>query len=149
MYYSQGKIGFSFVDDSNRALIQGNFEKSIRILESELQGIEVISSANKYDCFSEQEVAPDLCDACETCIEICQMDAITMTNGASEVNKKRCIGCGNCVAKCPSEALTLQKKEQEFIPPETEADLYNTIWDKKKVLLERERKRQLRKEKQT
>jgi len=92
-------------------------------------------------------VDPDLCDGCETCVEICQMDAITMTDGTSLVNKQRCIGCGNCVAKCPSEALTLQKKEQVIIPPETEAELYNTIWDRKKVLLEREQKRQLRKEK--
>jgi len=92
-------------------------------------------------------VDPDLCDGCETCVEICQMDAITMTDGTSVVNKQRCIGCGNCVAKCPSEALTLQKKEKVIIPPETEAELYNTIWDQKKVLLERERKRQLRKEK--
>ncbi|MFX0027583.1 MAG: 4Fe-4S binding protein [Candidatus Hermodarchaeota archaeon] len=93
-------------------------------------------------------VDSDLCTTCETCIDVCQMDAIKITDETSEVNKQRCIGCGNCVVKCPSEALSLQKKEEEYIPPETEADLYNTIWDRKKVLLERDRKRQLRKEKQ-
>ena len=92
-------------------------------------------------------VDPDLCEGCEICIDICQMDACTISDGISSVNRQRCIGCGNCVAKCPSEALSLQKKEQITIPPETEAELYNSIWDKKKELLERERKRQLRQEK--
>ena len=113
-----------------------------------LQGIKMLPNPADFvttNYFA--EVDPELCDACETCIEVCQMDAIIMTNGTSTVIKQRCIGCGNCVAKCPSEALTLQKKENEFIPPETEGELYNTIWDKKKVLLERERKRQARKEK--
>ncbi|MFX1376854.1 MAG: 4Fe-4S binding protein, partial [Promethearchaeota archaeon] len=91
-------------------------------------------------------VDPDLCDACETCIDTCKMDAIKMTDGISVVNKQRCIGCGNCVAKCPSGALSLQKKEQVLTPPETGTDLYNAIWDRKKILLEKERKRQLRKE---
>ena len=112
-----------------------------------LQGIKMLPNPADFvttNYFA--EVDPELCDACETCIEICQMDAITM-NGTSTVSRQRCIGCGNCVAKCPSEALSLQKKDQVMSPPETEADLYNTIWDKKKVLLERERKRQLRKEK--
>lgn len=115
-----------------------------------LQGIKMLPNPADFvttNYFA--EVDPEVCDACETCIDICQMDAITMTNGTSSVNKQRCIGCGNCVAKCPSEALSLQKKEQVMIPPKTEADLYNTIWDRKKVLLERERKRQLRREKKT
>jgi len=112
-----------------------------------LQGIKMLPNPADFvttNYFA--EVDPELCDACETCLETCQMDAITM-NGTSAVNKQRCIGCGNCVAKCPSEALSLLKKDQVTIPPETETDLYNSIWDKKKVLLERERKRQARKEK--
>lgn len=113
-----------------------------------LQGLKMLPNPADFVTTNHFAVVdPDLCDACETCIDICQMDAITMTNGTSEIIKQRCIGCGNCVAKCPSEALTLQKKEKELIPPATEGELYNTIWDKKKVLLERERKRQLRKEK--
>ena len=112
-----------------------------------LQGIKMLPNPADFVTTNYFAVVDsELCTACETCLDICQMDAITI-NGASVVNKQRCIGCGNCVAKCPSEALTLLKKDQVIIPPETEAELYNSIWDKKKVLLERERKRQARKEK--
>jgi len=64
MYFSQGKIGFSSIDSSKREAIQSNFEKSINIFESKSQGVEIISSANKSDAFSEQKVPASLCDAC-------------------------------------------------------------------------------------
>ena len=112
-----------------------------------LQGIKMLPNPAEFVATNHFAVVnPDLCEGCETCVDICQMDAITLTNGTSSVNKQRCIGCGNCVAKCPSEALSLQKKEQISTPPQTETELYDIIWDRKKTLLERERKRQLRKE---
>ena len=55
------------------------------------------------------EVDPDLCAGCETCLERCQMDAITMDSaGVAQVNRDRCIGCGLCVTTCTTEALSLR-----------------------------------------
>ena len=60
------------------------------------------------------EVDPDLCAACETCLERCQMEAITMgPDEVAVVDLERCIGCGLCVTTCTTEALSLQLKQAE------------------------------------
>ena len=64
MGYVQGKLKISSVDEEKRAAIQSNFENCRKILESIPKNIEAISSANKSDCFSEQKVPSELCDAC-------------------------------------------------------------------------------------
>ena len=65
-------------------------------------------------------VDQDLCDACEICVDRCQMEAITVEDAAS-IDLDRCIGCGLCVTTCPSEALKLEIKPQDkvHVPPET------------------------------
>jgi len=62
--YGQGKIIFSSTEKDKRDLIQSNFIESIKLFESNPKNISVISSANKIDCFSEQEVPDELSDAC-------------------------------------------------------------------------------------
>jgi ferredoxin len=60
-----------------------------------------------------------LCSGCGTCVERCQMDAITIPMGIAEVNLDRCIGCGLCVSTCDTGAMALVRKpvsEQPFIP---------------------------------
>jgi ferredoxin len=60
------------------------------------------------------EVDSDLCAACETCMERCQMEAITMgPDEVAVVDLERCIGCGLCVTTCTTEALNLQLKPEE------------------------------------
>lgn len=62
------------------------------------------------------EVDADVCTGCETCVERCPMEAITMSSeGVPEINLDACIGCGLCVTRCPSEALTLKKKDESKI----------------------------------
>ena len=64
------------------------------------------------------EVDAELCSACETCLDRCQMDAITMgPEDVAVVDLDRCIGCGLCVSTCPSEALSLKPKEKRREPP--------------------------------
>jgi ferredoxin len=66
-------------------------------------------------------VEAEACLGCETCLERCQMDALTINGeGVAEVNLDRCIGCGLCVTTCPSEALRLEMKSEEArrMPPE-------------------------------
>jgi NAD-dependent dihydropyrimidine dehydrogenase PreA subunit len=68
------------------------------------------------------EIDADACTGCEACVEICQMDAVTMTGGdIAEINLDRCIGCGLCVTACPAEAvrLTLKPEQERRTPPAT------------------------------
>ena len=67
------------------------------------------------------QVDPDLCVACEVCLDRCQMNAITIgDNEVAQVNLDRCIGCGLCVSTCATEAMKLQAKPKEASrePPE-------------------------------
>ena len=67
---------------------------------------------------------PAICSGCGTCVERCQMEAISLPNGTAELNQERCIGCGLCVSTCETGALTLVRKpesEQRFIPKDVVA----------------------------
>jgi len=77
------------------------------------------------------EVNPELCTGCEECIDICQLDALTMADSMARINLDRCIGCGNCVPICSSSAIELQKKEEELLPLEDTVALYMSIMSKK------------------
>ena len=56
------------------------------------------------------ELEPEICQGCWTCLERCQMQAITAEGDHAALNTDRCIGCGLCVSTCPSGALTLVRK---------------------------------------
>lgn len=74
------------------------------------------------------------CIGCETCVERCQVGAVTVDEklGVASVDLGRCIGCGNCVTSCPSGAMSLVKKERDVVPPETWEELYDVIMAHKK-----------------
>ena len=64
------------------------------------------------------------CEGCETCVDRCQMDALSMVDEKVVLNPDFCIGCGLCVTTCPSGALTLRRKpetEQRKVPDTIEA----------------------------
>lgn len=66
---------------------------------------------NNYTAIVHQEE----CTGCETCLDRCQIDAITMnSDDLACINPARCIGCGLCITTCPGEALQL------ILKPETE-----------------------------
>jgi Na+-translocating ferredoxin:NAD+ oxidoreductase subunit B len=70
------------------------------------------------------QVDQALCSGCETCVERCQMGAVSVDDdGAAQIHPDRCIGCGLCVATCPEAAITLTPKPeaQRRIPPATSA----------------------------
>lgn len=63
-------------------------------------------------------INPDECLGCGTCIERCQVHAISDKDGVSVVDRKRCIGCGLCATGCPNNVAKLQRKtEGETIHP--------------------------------
>jgi len=74
-------------------------------------------------------VDEDECTGCETCMDRCQMDAITMVEDIAQIERGRCIGCGLCITTCPVEALSLVKKEdqEQYEPPRTGGETYIRI----------------------
>jgi Na+-translocating ferredoxin:NAD+ oxidoreductase subunit B len=59
----------------------------------------------------------DLCSGCGNCLDLCQMDALSLPVGFVEIDAWRCIGCGLCVIICENGALRLVRKpESEHRP---------------------------------
>ncbi len=68
-------------------------------------------------------VNEDECSGCGTCIDRCQMDALSL-DGAMLVRKaERCIGCGLCISVCPTEALKLELRKGAAVPPHDQREL--------------------------
>jgi electron transport complex protein RnfB len=63
-------------------------------------------------------IDPLICNNCGTCIDRCQVEAISEGDGFSVVDLKKCIGCGLCVTGCPNDVAVLQRRpEAEMIHP--------------------------------
>ena len=63
------------------------------------------------------EIDPDLCTACETCVDRCIFNAVEMNGDAAKVIAEKCLGCGLCTTTCPAEAIELvEVREEDFIP---------------------------------
>lgn len=61
---------------------------------------------------------PDLCTACETCVDRCPATALTLgDNDVPEVDLDRCFGCGVCATGCPSEAIAMVDRPGVQVPP--------------------------------
>jgi len=65
------------------------------------------------------EVDPESCSGCETCLEKCFFEAISM-EGEDEtavVDAEKCMGCGVCIVTCPTEAIILKEvRAPDFVP---------------------------------
>jgi heterodisulfide reductase subunit A len=53
-------------------------------------------------------VDKDRCNLCGLCINVCPIGAITVKDGAIEINEIICKGCGSCASMCPSRAMTVR-----------------------------------------
>jgi NAD-dependent dihydropyrimidine dehydrogenase PreA subunit len=63
-------------------------------------------------------IDPEICNNCGTCIERCQVSAVSEGDGFSVVDVTQCIGCGLCVTGCPNDvAVLVRKPEAEMIHP--------------------------------
>ena len=73
-------------------------------------------------------VDTESCNACEDCVDRCQMDAITVDETAV-VDVERCIGCGLCVPNCPADAMRLHQKveSEQYVPPGNVVETYMKI----------------------
>jgi Pyruvate/2-oxoacid:ferredoxin oxidoreductase delta subunit len=72
------------------------------------------------------QVDPDLCTACETCLERCPVSAVSIDDVAS-VDHLQCIGCGLCVSTCSSEAMNLAVEPDTVTPPKKLGDLEKVL----------------------
>jgi formate hydrogenlyase subunit 6/NADH:ubiquinone oxidoreductase subunit I len=66
-----------------------------------------------------------LCVLCETCVEVCPMDAVSIADGAKTIAHEKCIGCGLCVSSCLEGAVHLVMREN---PPTIYRDP-DALWD--------------------
>ncbi len=63
------------------------------------------------------KIDPDLCTACQECLERCPMNAIKIDNDVSEIIDGRCIGCGVCIPTCSDQAIALELRPGMEAPP--------------------------------
>jgi Pyruvate/2-oxoacid:ferredoxin oxidoreductase delta subunit/sugar-specific transcriptional regulator TrmB len=64
-------------------------------------------------------VDAESCSGCETCLEACFFEAISI-EGEDEtavVAPEKCMGCGVCIVTCPTEAISLKEvRAPDFVP---------------------------------
>ena len=53
-------------------------------------------------------VDTDECTGCETCVEVCPVEAITMKDDKAVIDQETCTECETCVAECPVEAIKVK-----------------------------------------
>ncbi|MBU0733208.1 MAG: 4Fe-4S binding protein [Proteobacteria bacterium] len=71
---------------------------------------------------------PDLCVACETCIERCPPEALTLgEDDVPQVDLDKCFGCAVCATGCPSEAIAMVNKPGFPEPPKDGKALVEAI----------------------
>ncbi|RKY25920.1 MAG: ferredoxin [Planctomycetota bacterium] len=54
------------------------------------------------------KVDKEKCTGCETCVQECPSEAISMADGKAVVDSGACIDCGVCVDACPLEAISME-----------------------------------------
>ena len=76
----------------------------------------------------------ELCIACGTCSERCQVDAIVEKEDVMAVDTGRCIGCALCVPTCSEEAISLVSKPITTEPPENVIEMGMRILKERGVI---------------
>ena len=73
--------------------------------------------AEFYNSNYHAEVDIKECSGCNTCVDRCQMKAISRMDNVTLINLDFCIGCGLCVTTCPKKAIILKRnKKKEKLP---------------------------------
>jgi electron transport complex protein RnfB len=66
--------------------------------------------ADMVQTYYVSKIDPELCTACEVCMERSPMDAIELIEDVAQIIDGRSIGCGVCIPTCPGEAISLVAK---------------------------------------
>ena len=51
-----------------------------------------------------------MCVGCESCVDVCTQEAITMEDEIAVVDNSKCEECKLCQEACPSAAITIEEK---------------------------------------
>ncbi len=62
-------------------------------------------------------VDANVCDLCGTCVAVCPVDCIELTEFDLLIDHEKCINCNACVKICPFAAL--RNADAEVVPDET------------------------------
>ena len=54
------------------------------------------------------KVDKEKCTGCESCVEDCPSEAISMADEKAEIDADACVDCGVCVDTCPAEAISME-----------------------------------------
>ena len=54
------------------------------------------------------KIDKEKCTGCESCVEECPSEAISMVDGKAVIDVKACVDCGVCVDGCPVEAISME-----------------------------------------
>ena len=54
------------------------------------------------------KVDAEKCTGCETCIEECPNEAISMADEKAVIDEEACLDCAVCVDACPTEAISME-----------------------------------------
>ena len=54
------------------------------------------------------KVDTEKCTGCESCVEECPSQAISMVDGKAVIDADACIDCAVCVDTCPVEAISME-----------------------------------------
>jgi len=53
-------------------------------------------------------VDPETCTGCESCVDTCPVEAISMQDDVAVVDAETCTDCESCVEVCPVEAISME-----------------------------------------
>ncbi len=116
----------------------GNYQKLSFICTCCSCCCEGLKMVKKFDCPAKfytssyyARIDYSLCKKCKTCLNRCNMEAISFNNEKILINTNKCIGCGVCVINCPSKAIELTRKEKIKTPPSGAFSLFLKIMYKK------------------
>lgn len=71
---------------------------------------------------------PDVCTACEICIDRCPPEALSMgEDDVPKVNLDRCFGCAVCATGCEYDAISMAAKPDFSVPPKDTKELVGSI----------------------
>jgi len=72
-------------------------------------------------------VDEDECSGCGSCVDRCQMEALSLNGDTVARRAERCIGCGLCISVCPTEALKLEPRKGALVPPQDQRELRSSV----------------------